>query len=833
MNYLVENNQLFKKSFDVAIWQNKDKIDYLKRVISDVERTIEEYLSKITVDFPQLTDHSLKHSRMLWNYSNIIIGESRNFLNPLEGFILHLTFLIHDSGMCYSILNNLDEIKADPLFLDYIKQNGESEIATKDALFYVVRSRHGDYAQKVATERLISGEYLIKDTNLREELGLMIGKISKSHSCNTNYIEREFGTRYCSPSFPTDWSVDCQKLSFILRTADAAHLDNLRTPKSNKLISEIDGISKDHWTFQKKLGFPVLSKDNLLTYTSNNPFSEKEQKAWWICYDALTVLDREIKSANEFFETKNQIPFEAKGVKSISDTLELGKEYIRTEGWVSVDSTIKVTNPVHIATELGGIKLYGNIHFALRELIQNSIDAINLHRVYTDQDNVNVGEINISLEKENDDFFLIVTDNGIGMSQTILTNELLDFGGSYWKNDKFAREFEGINYKGFESIGQFGIGFFSVFMLGKFINVTSWKFGESISNMKTLDFYDGINSNPILRKPTQKERYSIIDRGTSVKIELYDDPYSKVGLVGNSSFSNNLLFTLIKFLAPSSNVKINIKEIDGTLNTILPNHLFALNFCELLDFLYLKRDTQSFDALIDNYKNVDIKLIEIKKDDFSYGKLALLPVINNTEISVAVNLSKGIRVSEISGFAGYINTNEIISIKRDFSSKVLTYESLKIWAIAQKTMIESLKLFNIYHRRYWGLLMTFNLHDDSLPIFLKKKNNQYEIITITSFIRYLKSYAELEIYKEGHTMVGRLPDCDGFIDLNYGFSVDAIIKEEDIPKLLKQKDLIEQIIKNEWPSFEYSQNNFINEEFRIDMPYLHVKTYKKLPIIIN
>lgn len=828
MNELEENNELFKNSFDISIWKNKDKIDYLKENILSVERTIEEYLSNITIDFPQLTDHSLKHSRMLWNYSKIIIGSTPNFLNPLEGFILHLTFLIHDSGMCYSILNNLVEMRNDPLYLDYIKKNGDSEATTKEALFYVVRYRHGNYAQKVATEKLSNGDYLIKDISLREELGLIVGKISKSHSCNTNYIEREFGTQYCSPNFPTDWSVDCQKISFILRTADAAHLDNLRTPKSNKLISEIDGISKEHWTFQKKLGFPVLSEDNLLTYSTNNPFSEKEQKAWWLCHEALTVLDREIKSANEFFETKSQTPFKAKGVKSINDTLELGKEYIRTEGWVSLDSKIKVTNPVHIATELGGIKLYGNIHFALRELIQNSIDAINLYRMHTDQDNLNVGEINISLEIENDEPFLIVTDNGIGMSQTILTNELLDFGGSYWKSDKFTREFEGINHKGFESIGKFGIGFFSVFMLGKFVNITSWKFGESISNMKTLDFYDGINSNPILRKPDLKERNRIIDRGTSIKVKLDIDPYSKLGIVGNSLFSNNLLFTLIKYFVPSSNVKINVKEIDGTLNTILPKHLFNLEFNGLVDFLFLQRENQLFNGLIDTYKQLNIGLIEIKENDFLYGKLVLLPQINNQEISLAITLSKGIRISDIGGFAGYINTEEIISIKRDSFSKIVPYDSMKNWAIEQKNMIESLNLINFYYLKYLGLLMTFNLHDDSFPIFVTKKDNNYALITIHDFINHLKSNSEFKIYREGHTLSGRLPNCDGFIDLQYRFSVNEIVKEEDIPKLIQRKDLIEKVITNTWNSFEHSEDNLLHIGYQLDMPYMYIETYKKL-----
>jgi hypothetical protein len=825
---LETNNRLFQTAFDTSIWKNEDKIKYLQENISSIERSIKEHLENIRTDFPQLTDHSLTHSRMLWNYARIIIGESFDFLNPLEAFVLHITFLIHDSGMCYSILNNIEEIQQDPLYLDYIKQYGDKESNIEDALFYVVRFRHGDFALRVAVEKLSDGNYLISDTPLREELGLIIGKIAKSHTCNLNYIDREFGSRYCNPNFPTDWSIDCQKLSYILRTADAAHLDNLRTPKSNKLIEEIKGVSKEHWTFQKKLGFPVISVDNLLVYTTNTPFYEKEQKAWWFCYDALKVLDKELKSANEFFEIKQQNSFQAKGVKSINDTLDLGKNYIRTEGWTSIDTNIKVTNPVHIATELGGIRLYGNINVAVRELIQNSIDAINLYRTYTGQSNPEVGELKVAIEKEDDKYFLIVTDNGIGMSQTLLTNELLDFGGSYWKSNKFTIDFEGIKTKGFESIGKFGIGFFSVFMLGKRISVTSWKFGESIDNMKTLDFYDGINSNPLLRTPTNAEKNRVVDRGTSIKIELDIDPYDKIGFVGNSNFDDNKLYNLIKFFVPACNVKITTKEIDGTINTILPEHLLKLDFKGLLDYLYTPRENHSFSGLIDVCKQIGIDLIEIKEEEIIHGKLTLLPEIQNQTISSAITISNGIRVTEIGGFAGYVKTNDIVSIKRDSFSKLIPYESMLEWAKKQIEMIKSLNLVNLYLLKYYGLLMTFKLYDDTLPILLKKDNNNYFLVSISDFRNDLKKVSEFKIHREGHTLSGRLPSCDGYIELQYRFSVDEIIKDDDIEKLVKHKDLLQQIIKEEWDGFEHDEDNLLaGAGYKLDMPYMFIDKYKK------
>lgn len=414
------------------------------------------------------------------------------------------------------------------------------------------------------------------------------------------------------------------------------------------------------------------------------------------------------------------------------------------------------------------------------------------------------------------------------MSQTLLTNELLDFGGSYWKSNKFKIDFEGIKTKGFESIGKFGIGFFSVFMLGKRISVTSWKFGESIDNMKTLDFYDGINSNPLLRTPTNAEKNRVVDRGTSIKIRLDIDPYDKIGFIGNSNFVDNKLYNLIKFFVPACNVKITTKEVDGTVNTILPEHLMNLDIKGLFDFVYIPKENPPHIGLIDVFKQINISLIEIKEEETIHGKLTLLPDIHNQTISSAITISNGIRVKEIGGFAGFIKTNDIVSIKRDAFSKLVPYESMLEWAKKQKAMIESLNLVQIYYLKYYGLLMTFKMHDDTLPILLKKNENNYYLVSISEFRNDLKTSTEIKIHIEGHTFSGRLPSCDGYISLQYRFSVNDIVKDDDIKKLVNQKDLIEQIITEEWGGFVRTEDDLMKKNgYILDMPYFFIEKYKK------
>lgn len=136
--------------------------------------------------------------------------------------------------------------------------------------------------------------------------------------------------------------------------------------------------------------------------------------------------------------------------------------------------------------------------------------------------------------------------------------------------------------------------------------------------------------------------------------------------------------------------------------------------------------------------------------------------------------------------------------------------------------------------RYNGLLMTFNLHDEKLPILLKKNNNKYSYISIREFKNDLNKISEFKIHFEGHSVHGRLPNCDGYIDFQHRFSVDEIIKENDMHKLIKYKDLIKSIIKAHWGDFEFSENNLLAKGgYYIDMPYMVIESYKKKALKIE
>ena len=81
------------------------------------------------------------------------------------------------------------------------------------------------------------------------------------------------------------------------------------------------------------------------------------------------------------------------------------------------------------------------------------------------------GLIKVGFRSDAEQTWLFVEDNGIGMSEQVLTGPLLDFGASFWRSPLAMEEFPGLMAAGMHAIGRFGIGFFSVFMLGPVIRV--------------------------------------------------------------------------------------------------------------------------------------------------------------------------------------------------------------------------------------------------------------------------------------------------------------------------------------------------------------------------
>ena len=124
--------------------------------------------------------------------------------------------------------------------------------------------------------------------------------------------------------------------------------------------------------------------------------------------------------------------------------------------------------------------IYTNREIFLRELISNASDAIDkrYYESLTNKDiKVNKDDLEIWIKVDKDKRELIVSDNGIGMDKDELDSNLgtIAKSGSLLFKDKMEEK-EDVNI-----IGQFGVGFYSSFMVAKSIVVRSKKQGSDVA----------------------------------------------------------------------------------------------------------------------------------------------------------------------------------------------------------------------------------------------------------------------------------------------------------------------------------------------------------------
>ena len=173
--------------------------------------------------------------------------------------------------------------------------------------------------------------------------------------------------------------------------------------------------------------------------------------------------------------------------------------------------------------------IYTHKEIFLRELISNASDAIDklYFRSLTDDSvNMNRGdfEIRISVDKENR--ILQIEDNGIGMTADELENNLgviarsgsLDFKSGISADSQDNEENAAEN--DVEIIGQFGVGFYSAFMVADKVTVLSKSFGSDVANLWVSEGVDGYYIEPAekenagtvitlyIKKDSENENYS-------------------------------------------------------------------------------------------------------------------------------------------------------------------------------------------------------------------------------------------------------------------------------------------------------------------------------------
>ncbi len=153
--------------------------------------------------------------------------------------------------------------------------------------------------------------------------------------------------------------------------------------------------------------------------------------------------------------------------------------------------------------------IYTNKEIFLRELISNASDAVDKLYYKDGGSGLNRDDLAIHLTVNKDARTLTLTDKGIGMSKEELENNL----GTIARSGSFAFKQENEKKEDIDIIGQFGVGFYSAFMVAKKVEVTSRALSSEESWCWISEGADGYTL-------TEANRES---NGTTIVLYLKDD----------------------------------------------------------------------------------------------------------------------------------------------------------------------------------------------------------------------------------------------------------------------------------------------------------------------
>ena len=337
-------------------------------------------------------------------------------------------------------------------------KNSDADIIKSYLITEFIRQTHAARARDII-EKDWNGKIVFRDTDLTVEFAqicfshnedaLALLDLDKNLLCGTNAVA-------CLPL-----------IAVILRLADILDFDAKRTPTI--LFSHLyvrHPISVKEWTKHRSVDAWEISSD-LVQFSAKCSHPAIEASIHEFCNiidNELSVCNNIVSVLNDFNKNKNReitvkFPFKVNREKIVT------RKNIKNQPLYIYRDTQFNLSKKQVVDLLMGTKLYGNPEVALRELLQNSIDACLLRQAQEKQwGNLYNPEIVIKYYFEESEWILEIEDNGTGMDQYIIDNYYSKVGSSFYKSSDFYN-LKAESNADFMPTSRFGIGILSCFMV--------------------------------------------------------------------------------------------------------------------------------------------------------------------------------------------------------------------------------------------------------------------------------------------------------------------------------------------------------------------------------
>lgn len=611
-----------------------------------LRQKVDDFIAEVTpmletigsTAFHDYTLHKPVHSRKLLHLAGYIIpDETLEKMSQLEIAVLIMAFYFHDIGMVVSEARKEEVLASDEfkLYLETHKEfrdkieslRKEISLVPNDqkhiyedhlaqilyaAVTQFLRPKHANndvYENALATiERHRQDFFTYGGASFRDEFVLLC----HSHNEPASFLNKQDPTSgkqiLQDGIFCQDQRLNVQYCAAVLRLADILDFDAERTPEALFLSLGIEDkklpgfkISLAEWLKQMSIHSIIFTNREIEVHSECfSPTVEHSVK------EMCASIEREIRDTSSFI---------AKAPKDVSDDYKLNLPLIVTpdikrRNYADKEYSIHLEES-EIMTLLMGENLYDRAQVALRELIQNSIDAcVLLSKV----DSRVKPRIEVSVTKDSDDrVWLVVRDNGIGMDDNVLSNYFFKIGKSYYKSADFKKFSSRNSIKGFTPISRFGIGILSVFMIGDALKVTTQNSYSANADTKNRTIIIDMESWAMVQETTKNEQ------GTTIELRLKRE-------YGGESYIQSL-FEFVKSVFIHPAVPISLTDLSGT--------------CTLVDKM-------SFNAVSDEKKEIlkqnGIEVVELdlsKHSKLVQGLVTLVLFVNSDDDSLSYRDKSG------------------------------------------------------------------------------------------------------------------------------------------------------------------------------------------------
>ena len=556
-----------------------------KRKVAEITARIPHYQGSLTV-------HDIGHTDALWEMVDLLVYRNdEQFrclgLNLLEGYVLGLAILIHDAGLSGLALRggvrelvNMPEYDSQlrlVLRVKFGREPSNSELESysvqehgmSDGLVgRLLRLNHAHLAARIVLENWnVDGDQwkLIENDELRHDWAPIIGEIGKSHHWPVKDIKQLPDLMSCRAGLGVEWTVRPQYLACILRCADALQLDYRRAPLLTANNSDFPALSARHWMAQAKIRRIAADQEYIKVFS--DVFRSDESDYWWQAYELFAYAQEELDRVDTFLRQSDYPRFVRRRILGIEDP-ETFSAYMRLEGEFHLRPRIKIGAPTEIIARLGGDQLYGSERCPpIRELMMNARDAVSLRRSVEQQFEP---RILVKLSNSSGGKSLSILDNGIGMDRYALSEVLLDFGSSFWCRDEGLRA---------ETVGVYGIGFFSVFMWADVVSVVSRKLGST--KCHRLVFSNGLRERPNIYESDDHELEGWASTTVTLKLK---NPQQLQDFMNNPTggcvLRNANLFAAVAGIAPIDDIGVSVDD-GGERRSILQGSFHTLDGYEV------------------------------------------------------------------------------------------------------------------------------------------------------------------------------------------------------------------------------------------------------------